>query len=98
MRGAAVPVSWSTSCRSPRPATAHRTSTPGRPEGGRSPPGAVPEDRVLEGLGDREADLLASRDVDRLTRLRVPPHPCLHLPQTEDPEPRDLHRLTLLHG
>src|SRR3989449_3558954 len=59
---------------------------------------AVAEHRLLESLGDREADLLARRDLDRLTGLRVAPHTCLHLAQPEDSETRDLDRLALLHG
>src|SRR5256712_11160894 len=58
----------------------------------------VAEHRVLEGLGDREADLLARRDLDRLAGLRVAPHARLHLAQAEDSETRDLDRLTLFHG
>src|SRR5256885_8446738 len=58
----------------------------------------VAEHRLLESLGDREADLLARRDLDRLAGLRVAPHACLHLTQPEDSETRDLDRLALLHG
>src|SRR2546428_11757 len=59
---------------------------------------AVAEHRLLEGLGDREADLLARRNLDRLTGLRVASHACLHLTQPEDSETRDLDGFALLHG
>src|SRR5438876_987018 len=59
---------------------------------------AVAEHHLLEGLGDREADLLARRDLDRLAGLRVAPRARLHLAQAEDAETRDLDRLALLHG
>src|SRR5881628_3246722 len=59
---------------------------------------AVAEHRLLEGLGDREADLLARRNLDRLTGLRVASHACFHLTQSEDSETRDLDGFALLHG
>src|SRR5215475_7785024 len=50
----------------------------------------------LEGLGDREADLLPGRNLDRLPRLGVPAHAGLHLAEPEDAQPRDLDGLALL--
>src|SRR5262249_17462057 len=51
---------------------------------------------LLEGLRDREADLLARGNLDRLSRLRVPSHAGLHLAEPEDAQPRDLDGLALL--
>src|SRR5213080_4374612 len=59
---------------------------------------AVAEHRVLEGLRDREANLLARGNLDGLAGLRVAPHARLHLAQAEDAEARDLDRFALLHG
>src|SRR5262245_21347273 len=56
----------------------------------------LPEDRLLEHLRDREPDLLASRDLDRLTGLRIPPHACLHLAEPEDAQAGNLDGLPLL--
>src|SRR5262249_15459962 len=50
----------------------------------------------LEGLGDREADLLPGRNLDRLPRLGIPAHAGLHLAEPEDAQPRDLDGLALL--
>src|SRR5256886_11974012 len=55
------------------------------------------EHGLLEGLGDREADLLAGGDLDGLARLGVAADARLHLPQPEDAESRDLEVLALLH-
>src|SRR5882724_331807 len=69
-------------------------------------PAPVPDTRLLfpetengdfKGFGDREADLLARRDLDRLTGLRVPPHAGLGLYLTECAQPGNLHRIALLH-
>src|SRR5256886_3668953 len=55
------------------------------------------EHGLLEGLGDREADLLGGGDLDRLARLGIAADAGLHLPQAEDAESRDLESLALLH-
>src|SRR5438094_8598556 len=44
------------------------------------------EHGLLEGLGDREADLLAGGDLDGLARLGIAADAGLHLPQPEDAE------------
>src|SRR5262245_9598893 len=56
------------------------------------------EHRLLERLGDGEADLLARRNLDRFAGLRIASHARLHLAEPEDAEPRDLHGLALLHA
>src|SRR5262249_58326028 len=50
----------------------------------------------LEGLGDREADLLPGWNLYRVPRLGVPAHAGLHLAEPEDAQPRDLDGLALL--
>src|SRR5262245_30188970 len=54
------------------------------------------EHGLLEGLRDREANLLARRNLDRLSGLRIPAHAGLHLAEPEDTQPRDLDGLALL--
>src|SRR5262249_7529003 len=54
------------------------------------------EHRLLEHLCDREPDLFASRDLDRLTGLWVAAHACLHLAEPEDAQAGNLDGLPLL--